>query len=394
MPLDIKESIKWSLVISSIGTRDNRVLSFQQPLFSSEEDYGENGMKLLDYLQDVFYVKQMEYVLNDGRLLDKDTIDQRDDAWEVLNEGFGDVFAKIHTQKQLLVSDHSYNNSDELFRLKGEAYGNYIRSVMKDVYPLRYEFYTAVKQLIPMSVRKRNNLERCTDIICDGHAFQHFFNLSLEWLEKTQLNLQTYENDDLEKLLTYLSRREGFSQFRNKYIKRGCFSKTLVFDGTTYTDLLCFSGSKKPTGQLETSIKRIANCGLFQNCQLIILPYETRYMLSETKYITLGDAIISSLYDEKQHGRMFSCCERKTFAGYNWSSCKVFRMIVKYQPCELCEDIVKYYKKKYNGEVIYGKKLPPLQNRKTFDDIANAIHHKLYPLLLPLHPNPSNITPI
>lgn len=388
MPLDIKDSIKWSLVISDKEMRSFKTLSFQQSLFLSEdENFGEDGLLLLEYLQEVYYVTKFDYILKEDNSfdnIDKDVLDNRDEGWEILINIFGSILQKIYRQKRLLTADDSYENWEQLFRLKGEAYGEYIRSVMRGVYPLRYEIYTVMKQFIPMSLREINNLKRCTDIVCDGRAFQLFFKLSIEWLEKTQLNLQTFESDSLEKLMKQLSQgRDGFGRFRKKYIKsNGCFSKTLLYDGSNFINLLCFSGAQEPTGELKTAIESIADCGLFGIHQLITLPAGTRYMLSEARQITLADAIISGLYDQNHHGRMFSCCERKTFAGYKWQSCKWFHMIVKYRPCELCEDMVKIYEEKYHGVVTPGKECSSKPLHITYDGVATAIHRKLHPLLL------------
>ncbi len=387
MPLDIKNSISWSLVISAQRAERPVSLSFQQPLFSHEEDFGDDGLQLLDYLQEVYYVTKLEVILDNGNLHNnKILLDNQDNGWDVLSNVFANLYPKIYRSQGLLSSNSSYPNSSQLLHLKGEAYGDYIRNTMGGVYPFRYEIYTSLKHIIPMSLRRRYKLARCTDIVCDSQAFQRFFNLSLQWIETTQRNLQTYENDALEKLLIYLSRRkEGMGDFKKRYLKndRRCFSKTLVFNGATYLNLLCFSGAQEPTGQLKKAMESIAQCGLFGNCHLVKVPVETRYMLSDTKYITLGDAILSGLYDVKQHGRMFSCCERKTFAHHNWTTCKAFRMIVRFAPCELCERLVESYRNNFHGVVVYGKKLAPLKKRKEFDSLADNIYRKLHPLLLP-----------
>lgn len=386
MPLDIKNSISWSLVISAQRAERPVSLSFQQPLYSHEEDFGDDGLQLLDYLQDVFYVTKLEVINDNGNFQnDKVLIDKQDDGWDVVSNVFANLYSKIHWNQVLLSSDSSYSNSDQLFHLKGEAYSDYIRNTMGGVYTFRYEIYTSLKRIIPMSLRRINNVARCTDIVCDSQAFQKFFNLSLQWIEATQRNLQTYEEDALEKLLKYLSRRrDGMRDFKKRYLNNGsgCFSKTLVFNGSTYLNLLCFSGAREPTGQLKKAIESIAQCELFGRCQLVKIPSSTRYMLSDTKYITLGEAILSGLYDVKQHGRMFSCCERKTFADYNWTTCKAFRMIVRFAPCELCEKLVESYRNNFHGVVVYGKELTPLKKRKEFDSLADNIYRKLHPLLL------------
>lgn len=175
MPLDIKNSISWSLVISAQRAERPVSLSFQQPLFSHEEDFGDDGLQLLDYLQEVYYVTKLEVILDNGNLHNnKILLDNQDNGWDVLSNVFANLYPKIYRSQGLLSSNSSYPNSSQLLHLKGEAYGDYIRNTMGGVYPFRYEIYTSLKHIIPMSLRRRYKLARCTDIVCDSQAFQRF----------------------------------------------------------------------------------------------------------------------------------------------------------------------------------------------------------------------------
>lgn len=71
---------------------------------------------------------------------------------------------------------------------------------------------------------------------------------------------------------------------------------------------------------------------------------------------------------------MSSCCERKTFADFNWNGCQSYEMILKYALCELCQHQVKIFEIRYHGQTKFGKVTKPLGHKYDFDKIANHIY--------------------
>lgn len=170
---------------------------------------------------------------------------------------------------------------------------------------------------------------------------------------------------------------KDYKEFHDKYIQGyGCFAKTTVnlLNGDKQ-DVLCFSGLKYKS-EISRVIKLIVTNGNFKNAYLINVSGKIRYYINKTDYITKDDADKSGF---SYHNRMFSCCERKTFAAYeNWMNCKSYVMTVKYQPCELCKESVKRHNKKYNGKKHCGKRLKKLSNRSIYDSQAVQIYNTLF----------------
>ena len=397
MSLEINSSMKWSLHFPKNTGEWNEVLYFEQLLFTENDEY-QKSTALLEMLQDVFYVTQLDHIsgqhieseIEPNAFISNDIIlNHRDDAWDILIGYFDDLLSKIHNNYDLLINDAVSQAKDTLLNLVGVHYADFIRYSMNEVFFFRYEIYSFLKELIPWSLRRKHNLSRCTDIVCDGRAFQNFFNLSLNWIEETQRKIQTYESEDLERLLNYLSRRYHLGKLRNKYLNKkscGCFSKTLVHEiDNSYTNVLCFSGAEEPKDKLKEDIEKIAKCGYFGKYHLVRISDDIKYHLSETQFITLGEANRSGLYDSGSYGRMFSCCERKTFANYDLNNCRAFRMIVKYAPCILCKQEVKMYVNGRNKRLISGCPTGSIARLDEYNELANKIYKMFHPLLLPYY---------
>ena len=423
MALNLKNSINWTLALPVQDSREYLMMDFDQSIFRSDKEFGMTGTDLLCLMQETYYVTSLDIIdppelpILNNQIPHKDdsnyetpvtpvdfevyrytdpnkklSLDQIDEAWNTIIGFFGQLYNKISGKYDLLSDDATTENTETLFHLKGVAYKKYINTQLGNVYALRYEVFGILSKLIPGSLLNNNTVKLCTNIICDGMAFQRFFNASLGWIEKTLKNIQIYEGKKLDKLIRYLALRYGSSKFRQKYASgNGCFSKTLTFDGQEYTNVLCFSGINTPSPSIQNSINRIAGCGLFGKHYVVMISPKVRYYISQTKFITLGDAVGSGLFNSKNKldGRMFSCCERKTFADYDWSKCQWFRMVVRYTPCELCKVEVGMFenKFKYPSRVIGGYPLDPLENLPAMNKLANEIHQKMYPLLLPWYPN-------
>lgn len=395
MSLEINTSIKWSLHFPQNKIGENGFLTFEQPLFSDNDAYDSDGLALLNMLQEVFYVTHLDNLF--GPILyaesafdsnpDDINLNDRDIAWNVLGDFWGGLYGKIHNNYNLIINNAIYENKEALLNCKGINYVDFIRYNMGGVFLFRYEVFSSLKALIPWSLRHEYNVTRCTDIVCDGIAFQNFFNRSLQWIEKKQRDLQTFEGEALEKLIKYLYRRYGSSEFKRKYIKGiGCFSKTLVLENDrSYTNVLCFSGSTEPDDKLKSQIDKIANCGYFGKHYVVNVSGSIKYFLSKTEIVTHAEALLSSLYNPKNYGRMFSCCERKTFAGYDLNNCIAFRMVVRYAPCDLCKPEVDMYDNNFNRRVIPGKPTGSIARLDEYNELANKIYKMFHPLLLPYH---------
>lgn len=394
MPLDIKKKITWTLKFPDETIGENGMLTFDQPLFLEDKVNDYDVLMLLNILQEVYYVTHLDRNFPDIQAdnipvssnVYKDNLDRRDDGWDSLSSYFGKLLNRISENYDLLIDDTSYKNSNELKSLKGKLYVDYIQNEMGDVYLFRYEVFSILKSLIPLSYRRKNRIELCTDIVCDSKSFQNFFNFSLEWIEVTQRNLQINESNALENLLRHLSKKCDLDEVNTIYIDgRGCFSNTVVQENDhMIINLLCFSGPEDPIEDLKTQIESIANCGYFENSKLVNVKDEIKYFISENEYITLGEAKRSGLYSPKSHRRMFSCCERKTFAYYNLHNCDAFRMVVKYAPCELCKHEVSMYEDGFKKLVISGKALDPLKRITEYNDLAYKIYRMFHPIKFPI----------
>lgn len=165
------------------------------------------------------------------------------------------------------------------------------------------------------------------------------------------------------------------NDFKERYLddSGGCFSLTRVRKNATEEDVLCFSGLK--FSDLNSAIDKIAQSGYFVNPTVIRECLNVRYYLCPEKYVTFAEA----KQTHKDHKRrMFSCCERKTFAKYDWQGVDSFIMTVKYYPCELCQWSVDMHKKKYGGTIKAGIIQSPLEEKALYDAIAEEIFREIH----------------
>ena len=145
---------------------------------------------------------------------------------------------------------------------------------------------------------------------------------------------------------------------------------------------MCFSGLKKhpENSNIGKAIKIIEKYGGFQNPQVVDVTDNIRYYLICGLSISYGIAKKCSIFKTGRYNRMFSCCERKTIAGYLWNDCASYTMIVKYAPCELCKEPVKKHNELYNGRVLHGKATEPLERIGEYDRLAKCIWSSLHPI--------------
>ena len=199
-------------------------------------------------------------------------------------------------------------------------------------------------------------------------------------MEELEISIQEKEVHVLKSKFSKITNSKIYkNKFKKRFIDDGCFLKANVIDTNgNYQDVLCFSGLKQFDGSdyLSIAINDIVNSGVFHNPYLVKVNDNIRYYITHDKYITLGDAKTNS---KTLNPRMFSCCERKTFADYDWSKCRSYKMTIKYEPCALCEISVKKHSDKYNGTIICGKSesLKPIDKAK-YDSIAQVIYDSVH----------------
>lgn len=377
----IKQSITWRFVFPSKDLQNATYKDFVQPLIDQEEDFDKDGLRLFKYLQEISYVKKLELFDYGDPVEEKEIFDMRDDCWEKLGDIFSELFVIIQNNPQLLSYHSTYKALEDLLCQKDKK--RFIYKKMPGEYALRYRFFLVATELIPSLKKEDGELVRRYDVICKWTEFKHFFKRTLKWIEDKLYYLQTCSVQDLENLYKEWCDVKGdkFKKFKARYLDgNSCFSDTIVERLDTDIHILCFSGAKAPTKKVKDAIEYITTKYLLFGIRPITIwdvPLDTKYMLAQIKTITFEEAKLSKIYIREKHGRMFSCCERKTFAGYpDWNKCISFRMFVRFAPCELCAEIVKEYKDNYNGTIRHGDKYPGL--RTLYDPVANAIYNKMH----------------
>lgn len=350
---------------------------------------GDSHVLLLDILQDFYYVTHLDLQKNDNNVDRK--LEFCDNCWSALRVYWRCLLELVKEKQNLLDDDNNSEKRDILFIKKGRSYRKFINS-MGEPYTTRYFVYRLLKPLYSLRP-KSMTLGYCTDIICNFIEFQKFWNNGLVLFADILLKIQKIDSvNKLERILKKITQGSEYKIFQNRYIlKNGCFMLAKVKFEHIKKDVLCFSGLgsrkdvKKPkTIKEEEAIKKaietIMQSGYFRNPYLVEVSDKIRYYLPDMTYITFGEAeLVKAITNEKinYNPRMFSCCERKTFADFNWNGCQSYKMIVRFAPCELCQYQVNLFEKLYNGKTIYGKPTEPLKKRSEFDEIAMNIYNKL-----------------
>ncbi len=383
---EFKEAIEWKLVLPK-----SDVLSFRFSIFQDENRQGHResdvfmSNELLGILQDTFYVTHFgsshyEHISP----YSKDGLDERDDYWDIFRWIWHNFTAILRNNIKEINVFRSSDESAALSKKKGNAYKLFVRE-MGQPFITRYDLY-----LFSLLFWSKNYIRKhfgsCTDIICDHRKFVRFWNGVVSFLSESVLKLQQDVVGKLqskfENILKGPDRNAEYATFHNTYLreKGGCFSLTMVDkkDGSKQ-DVLCFSGlkdsSQDPT--IYKAIQKIKDEGGFQDPHVVQVTDKIRYDLICGLYITYGEAKKCNIFSKKgRYNRMFTCCERKTFADYDWNDCASYTMIVKYAPCELCEMSVRKHKTLYNGHVLHGKATQPLKRIGEFDRLAMCMCSK------------------
>ena len=374
-------------------------LTFQFSVFTSEnrKDPEDSNVdfsnKLLGILQDIFYVTSYAIIRYDKESgSPKSELDKRDNNWGIFRwiwYNFTDFLRENFNEIRI---PQNSDKSEILSKIEGAGYAQFVRE-MGQPFMARYNLY--VFSLLFWSKNYiLKNFGSCTDIICNFRLFMQFWNGILAFLSNSVEDLQVDDEENLkskfEKILNNPNSKAEYRKFKKNYLKEkgGCFSLTMVDkkDGSRQ-DVLCFSGLQdypddSPIGK---AIKKIKVKGGFKNPYVVHVTDYIRYDLICGKYICYGEAKNCKFFsNNREYNRMFSCCERKTIADYDWEDCASYTMIVKYEPCKLCQKAVTKHNKSYNGRVLHGKKdtkttkVPKLIDE--FDRLAKCIFSGPCPL--------------
>lgn len=385
----LNSTIDWKLILpwrntlrfsfQIIPTNEN--LEWKEDILYSTDD-------LLGLLQDTFYVTHWSSILEENNtLITKEELDERDNYWDIFIWVWHSFIEIIQHSYQEIANTQNSMKYDALKKMKRENYLHFIED-MGEPFITRYRLYEVVSLLIPSVHFSYLSL---ANIVCKFNTFVKFWNKSLRLLPDIVTNIQQHKVERLRKqfnkIINNNSQNNKYEKFKNKYLQEGkerCFSMTTVNkkDGTK-KKLLCFSGIPEfaPNSNISKAIDLIVDefkkHRNFYDSERVEVKDSIRYYIDNKKYITYANAVGCCCFSKNRiFNRMFSCCERKTFAHYDWSDCVSYTMIVKYSPCELCVLPVTQHSNKYNGKIISGKKneTGPLKNLDMFNMLAKYIH--------------------
>ena len=322
-------------------------------------------------LQEVFYVDSLSRNNNIEPNGIADSLDAVYDYISVFHARIVELVELHH--KHLTDETHSEEIREQLWDFSGSKVGMYVHKNLQEPFLSRDNAYMIFNAL-PSSYRYRLPHYARRDIVSSYDCFEKYWNKGMELLCEMQNDIHTATIGQLKNLLTELSGKNN--KFYKKYLKEkdGCFSLTQVKKKGLQQDVLCFSGItfSKP---IIDAINCIKNSGRFKTPVVITNSDNVRYYLCPERYVTYEDARRSNVV---YSNRMFSCCERKTFAEYDWQDVDSYTMMVKYQPCELCQLPIYEHTMKYNGRIKAGIKLAPLDKIPLFNAIAEDIYKALH----------------
>lgn len=344
-----------------------------------ESDDNSSNMLLFDVLQDFYYVTHFDLHKNDNNISKR--LESCDNFWTALRVYWRCLLELVKEKQNFIYNDYNSEKRDILFIKKGRSYRKFINS-MGEPYATRYFAYRLLKPLYSLRP-KSMTLGYCTDIICNFIDFQKFWNNGIKLFSHILLKIQKENSvkrlkSDLEKI----TKSKEYNDFKDLYLYgKSCFMQAKIIFKDRKVKVLCFSGLyfKQP---IINAIKIIKQSDQFKDAYFVDVSDDIRYYLpNNNSYITYGEAKQIAVKSKKKinyESRMFSCCERKTFADFNWNGCQSYEMIVKYAPCELCHHQVNIFKNLYNGKTISGKSTGQLKKRQEYDAIAMNIYNKLH----------------
>lgn len=321
-------------------------------------------------LQEVYYVDNLSQAHNiepDGIAYIQDNVY---DYLRVFHSRIVEILQSHH--RHLIDEIYSEDVKEQLRELSGLRVGMYVKEHLSEPFLSRDAVYMIFNTL-PSPYRSRLPHFARRDIISSYKCFEKYWNMGISFLCEMQKDIHTLGVDELKNLLLELEVKN--IDFKERYLGNygGCFSLTRVRKNGVDEDVLCFSGQKFKG--LNNAIEQIAHSGRFNNPVIIKGSMSVRYYICPERYVTFADARQTH---KDTDGRMFSCCERKTFAEYDWHNVESYIMIVKYQPCELCHFPVREHTLKYKGKIRAGVQTEPLKEKSLYDAIAEQIYNDIH----------------
>lgn len=322
-------------------------------------------------LQEVYYVSQLSRERNNEP---NEILSFQDKVYDYIRVFHSRIREILESHHQDLVEHiNSVEIRERLREFNGEGVGSFVQANLPEPFLSRNAAYM-IFNMLPSPYKSRLPHYARRDIVSSYNYFEKYWNKGMELLCEMQNDIHTATISQLKNLLTELSGKNN--KFYKKYLKEkdGCFSLTQVKKKGLQQDVLCFSGItfSKP---IIDAINCIKNSGRFKTPVVITNSDNVRYYLCPERYVTYEDARRSNVV---YSNRMFSCCERKTFAEYDWQDVDSYTMMVKYQPCELCQLPIYEHTMKYNGRIKAGIKLAPLDKIPLFNAIAEDIYKALH----------------
>ena len=337
----------------------------------NQENERPSDFSILQLLQEVYYVDQLNRWENNEP---NDLLSTQDNIYDYIRIFHGKITDILGSHHHDLINEiDSKEIRDDLRYFTGADVGNYVQENLPEPSLSRDVAYM-IFNLLPSSYKHHLPHYARRDIVSSYICFERYWNKGMALLSEMQNDVHIAAIDELKKLLSELSRKN--KKLCNRYLgeKKGCFSLTKVRKTELNQDVLCFSGLGFPK-KITDAIDCIVNSGHFVKPFVIMKSDKVRYYLCPERFVTYADACRTN----KAHKpRMFSCCERKTFAEYDWQDVDSYVMIVKYEPCELCQLPVYLHTRKYRGIVKAGIKCNPLKDIPLFDAIAEEIYKEIH----------------
>lgn len=371
----LQTCIRWTLYLG------DKKLSFEEDLLDSQNSDKLGNEDTLDFnipqlLHEVYYVEQLSRSegYNPGEI-----IFCQDKTFEYVVIFRNLIAELIHKKYEYLLMNEDIagienNHYQKLKGIRGHLFDDYVNANLQEPFLSRNLAYK-IFNMLPRKYKPKSRGDTQRNVISSSARFNRFWNNGLLSLASMQNDVYKKDLVVLHELLRKLDKNNGLNKYTKSVDRGRCFSKTEVIKNGKREDVLSFSGvNLKPP--IKTAIDTIVNSGHFLNPTCIIAYSKVRYYICPAQYITYDEAKASKVEFEN---RMFSCCERKTFAEYNWQGVTSYTMIVKYPPCELCQFPVYKHSKKYNGKVNHEIKHDFTDRKKRYDEIARTIYKKIHP---------------
>lgn len=370
--MELHTSITWTLYLG------DKHLSFYENLLENlyENKSGNDVAPDFDIpqlLQEVYYVDQLSKSKDyepDERLI------LQDQTFEYVRVFYNLITDLINTRYEQLINDEDIEDVhyQKLKGIKGSNFDKYVEDNLQEPFLSRNKAYKIFKML-PNKYKTKTQKNTQRNVISKSDSFKRYWDNGVLSLASMQNDIYKDNLDTLFELLEKLDKNNKLIYYFDRNKHKGCFSKTEVIKNGKQEDILCFSGVSFKTNSINIAINDIVNSGHFLNPTGITKSDKVRYYICPQHYITYADAETSK---EKFSNSMFSCCERKTFAEYDWRGVTSYTMIVKYPPCELCQFPVWKHSKKYNGRINHEIKHEHTDRKTKFDAIARIIYNKIH----------------